>query len=85
MQVLEGLDYLHTKCHIIHTDIKPENIVLVASPEYHRKLALEAMKWHERSRQGGAMPRSMGKAEAETTNWNASESAPVCAQLRGNF
>lgn len=28
-QVLQGLDYLHRKCHIIHTDIKPENILLV--------------------------------------------------------
>lgn len=28
-QVLEGLDYLHNKCHIIHTDVKPENILLV--------------------------------------------------------
>lgn len=27
-QVLQGLDYLHTKCKIIHTDIKPENILL---------------------------------------------------------
>uniref|UniRef100_T1IKT2 non-specific serine/threonine protein kinase n=1 Tax=Strigamia maritima TaxID=126957 RepID=T1IKT2_STRMM len=27
-QVLEGLDYLHTKCNIIHTDIKPENVCL---------------------------------------------------------
>ena len=25
-QVLEGLHYLHTKCQIIHTDIKPENV-----------------------------------------------------------
>ncbi|XP_039627018.1 SRSF protein kinase 2 isoform X1 [Polypterus senegalus] len=27
-QVLQGLDYLHSKCKIIHTDIKPENILL---------------------------------------------------------
>lgn len=28
-QLLQGLDYLHRKCGIIHTDIKPENILLV--------------------------------------------------------
>ena len=28
-QLLQGLDYLHRKCKIIHTDIKPENILLV--------------------------------------------------------
>lgn len=27
-QVLEGLDFLHSHCRIIHTDIKPENILL---------------------------------------------------------
>lgn len=27
-QVLQGLDYLHSECKIIHTDIKPENILL---------------------------------------------------------
>ena len=27
-QILEGLDFLHKKCRIIHTDIKPENILL---------------------------------------------------------
>lgn len=26
---MQGLHYLHTKCRIIHTDIKPENILLV--------------------------------------------------------
>lgn len=29
LQVLQGLEYLHVKCHIIHTDVKPENILLV--------------------------------------------------------
>ncbi|XP_031421724.1 SRSF protein kinase 3 [Clupea harengus] len=32
-QVLEGLDYLHTHCKIIHTDIKPENILLCLEPQ----------------------------------------------------
>jgi len=30
-QVLEGLHYLHVKSQIIHTDIKPENILLVTN------------------------------------------------------
>ncbi|XP_062872124.1 SRSF protein kinase 3 [Trichomycterus rosablanca] len=32
-QVLEGLDYLHTHCKIIHTDIKPDNILLSLGPQ----------------------------------------------------
>lgn len=27
-QVLYGLDYLHSRCHIIHTDLKPENVLV---------------------------------------------------------
>ena len=27
-QILMGLDYLHRICHIIHTDLKPENVIV---------------------------------------------------------
>ncbi|KAF4532624.1 hypothetical protein B566_EDAN011537 [Ephemera danica] len=46
-QVLEGLDYLHTKCRIIHTDIKPENILLCVTEKYVRKLAMDATQWQK--------------------------------------
>lgn len=44
-QVLQGLDYLHTKCKIIHTDIKPENILLSVDEEYIQKLAASTKLW----------------------------------------
>ncbi|KAM6924422.1 SRSF protein kinase 3 [Xenentodon cancila] len=53
-QVLQGLDYLHTKCKIIHTDIKPENILLVVDEVYVRRLAAEATIWQR----AGAPPPS---------------------------
>lgn len=46
-QVLEGLEYLHTKCKIIHTDIKPENILLTVDEVYVRKLAYETTQWQK--------------------------------------
>ncbi|GAA6234566.1 SRSF protein kinase 1-like isoform X2 [Lates japonicus] len=52
-QVLQGLDYLHTKCKIIHTDIKPENILLTVNEPYIKKMAAEATQWQ---RTGAAPP-----------------------------
>ncbi|XP_024282637.1 SRSF protein kinase 2 isoform X3 [Oncorhynchus tshawytscha] len=40
-QVFQGLDYLHTKCKIIHTDIKPENILLRVDDVYVQELAAD--------------------------------------------
>ncbi|KAM9344354.1 SRSF protein kinase 1a [Pholidichthys leucotaenia] len=53
-QVLQGLEYLHSKCQIIHTDIKPENILLSVDEPYVRKLAAEATEWQK----AGAPPPS---------------------------
>ncbi len=43
-QVLEGLYYLHEKCKIIHTDIKPENILLTINKSKVKRLHSEVMQ-----------------------------------------
>ncbi|KRZ59490.1 SRSF protein kinase 1 [Trichinella nativa] len=41
-QVLEGVEYLHNKCKIIHTDIKPENVLVCLSHEEIFEMAKDA-------------------------------------------
>ncbi|KAL0619797.1 LOW QUALITY PROTEIN: SRSF protein kinase 2 [Plecturocebus cupreus] len=54
LNVLQGLDYLHSKCKIIHTDIKPENILMCVDDAYVRRMAAEATEWQK----AGAPPPS---------------------------
>jgi serine/threonine-protein kinase SRPK3 len=35
LQMLKGLDFLHRVCHIIHTDLKPENVLLDLPTKSH--------------------------------------------------
>merc|ERR1711963_405299 len=57
-QVLESLHYLHTKCKIIHTDIKPENVSLCVDEAHIRKIAADATYFHK---MGLKLPGSAGK------------------------
>ncbi|KAL2091203.1 hypothetical protein ACEWY4_013466 [Coilia grayii] len=65
-QVLQGLDYLHTKCRIIHTDIKPENVLLRVDASDLQQMATEAAT--ERLSQAQRKRRS-GRCE----EWQSSE------------
>ncbi|KAF5288266.1 hypothetical protein FQA39_LY04034 [Lamprigera yunnana] len=67
-QVLEGLDYLHSKCRIIHTDIKPENVLICVSEDYIRKLASEAAEMHQL---GLKLPTSLISTAPPQDNQNA--------------
>lgn len=48
LQVLRALDYMHSTCGIIHTDLKPENVLCGISEEeiqaLAEKLRIEASK-----------------------------------------
>ena len=38
-QILIGLDYLHRKCKIIHTDLKPENVIVALTKQELAEIA----------------------------------------------
>lgn len=58
LQVLKGLTYLHDVCHIIHTDIKPENILIKVDENYIKNIIGKTERFTEL---GVDMPRSYGE------------------------
>uniref|UniRef100_A0A1B6LEI1 non-specific serine/threonine protein kinase n=1 Tax=Graphocephala atropunctata TaxID=36148 RepID=A0A1B6LEI1_9HEMI len=83
-QVLEGLVYLHTKCNIIHTDIKPENILLCVDDSYVLRIAWEAANcWKRFGRLRGITPselktyKSFAEFEVGSCGTGSEESSAV--------
>lgn len=56
--MLEGLQYLHAKCQIIHTDIKPENVLICVDDARIRQIAADATYFHK---MGMKLPGSAGE------------------------
>lgn len=46
LQLLIGLSYLHGKCRIIHTDLKPENVLICTTEDSLVKMAADAIREH---------------------------------------
>ena len=55
---------MHSKCKIIHTDIKPENILMCVDETHIRKLAADAYEWQK---MGIKLPGSAGETHRNFT------------------
>uniref|UniRef100_A0A8C5R7Q5 non-specific serine/threonine protein kinase n=1 Tax=Leptobrachium leishanense TaxID=445787 RepID=A0A8C5R7Q5_9ANUR len=52
-QILQGLHFLHKKCRIIHTDIKPENILVCVNTDNLKQYVEEAAVWNRNRTEDG--------------------------------
>ncbi|KAI8851368.1 kinase-like domain-containing protein [Chytridium lagenaria] len=76
-QVLMGLDYLHKECAIIHTDLKPENVLICVNVDKTmKKLGLaKSPLIHKGSRNGDKMDVDASKSSTIPTSPTTSSSA----------
>eukprot|EP00826_Nyctotherus_ovalis_P034869 TRINITY_DN2941_c0_g1_i8.p1 TRINITY_DN2941_c0_g1~~TRINITY_DN2941_c0_g1_i8.p1 ORF type:complete len:239 (-),score=59.68 TRINITY_DN2941_c0_g1_i8:103-819(-) len=74
-QVLIGLDYLHRICHIIHTDLKPENVLVSLTKEEIKEIVAQGQFGKSKSKYkfGAAPLLNMQASEYELNGSNKEE------------
>ena len=81
-QILLGLDYLHTDCGIIHTDIKPENILLCVSEAEVKRLVAEGATKRSAGERGRGRKGGVGGVQTSQSAHAAILLLPQSVQLR---
>jgi len=81
--VLSGLDYIHRKCRIIHTDVKPENILFIPTKNDYERLRLAtkhaAAIMKAKQERGVQQRKTMTKRDRGENQTRASEAAAAAA------
>lgn len=67
-QILVALRYLHTTCGIIHTDMKPENVMLKYSVRHRAAVASAAVAAPEEQKPIGKIAAALAKGQTLTRN-----------------
>ena len=71
--ICKGLDFLHRKCHIIHTDLKPENVLLLFEEgEEDLKNSMAGLSIEDKKDNRNPMAQSILELEASLQNQNLS-------------
>lgn len=83
-QVLLALDYLHRECGVIHTDLKPENVLIeIGDVEQIVKLLEDEEKERERQRKSGNGKKRHGRRRRQHSVITGSQ--PLPSPLRTGF
>ena len=80
--VLAGLDFLHSKCKIIHTDIKPENVLLRIAPAQSAESPSEWWRENRERVDGGKGDAGEEAPQRLRKGWSSSWPAPECFRAK---